>query len=472
MSERFDYDVIVIGSGLAGHCSAVSALEQGARVVMIEAAPKPGGSSQLSSGMVMGAGTRLQRARGVQDDAESLYQEYMWLNQWTVQPSVARRLCYEAGPTIDWLADIGVEFTDLYTSGTEKAARGHETRGGAAIIEALAGQIARHATFDSVVNSRVDRVILRDGAVRGVAIGDDEVTAPSVVIACGGLGASLEMLNHWNPESFWGAGGPIGYYGHGFARGDAIKLGLQVDAQIVRGEGIRNMACVFLTSYLPSFALVVNQLGRRFHDETVSYAIATNLLPRQPGGVAYLLFDDAVKRSLKSHTDIQKYIRLILVGNEGIQLWRSDAIDDLVARHQVLKADTLEDLARRLGVPVANLKGTVARYNRLVENGIDTDYFKDLAGVPPLAQPPFYSAKLTQPGYGLTGTGLRIDEHAQVIHENSEPIPGLYAAGEATGNVLGSIYFGSGNSLASCAVFGRIAGHAAATRARALSGRK
>jgi fumarate reductase flavoprotein subunit len=191
------------------------------------------------------------------------------------------------------------------------------------------------------VNSRVDRLILRDGAVCGVAIGADEVTAPSVVIACGGLGANLEMLNHWNPESFWGAGGPIGYYGHEFARGDAIKLGLQVGAQIVRGEGIRNMACVFLTSYLPSFALVVNQLGRRFHDETISYAISTNLLPRQPGGVAYVLFDDAVKRSLRSRADIRKYIKLILVGNEGIQLWRSEAIDDLVARHQVLKADTL-----------------------------------------------------------------------------------------------------------------------------------
>jgi fumarate reductase flavoprotein subunit len=117
---------------------------------------------------------------------------------------------------------------------------------------------------------------------------------------------------------------------------------------------------------------------------------------------------------------------------------------------------------------VENLKGTVARYNRLVESGMDTDYFKDLTGVPPLAQAPFYSAKLTQPAYGLTGTGLRIDEHAAVIHENSEPIPGLYAAGEATGNIIGNIYFGSGNSLASCAVFGRIAGDSAAARAKAL----
>ena len=464
MTETVDYDVIVVGSGIAGYCAALAALERDARVLMIEAAPMLGGSSRLSTGMIMGAATRFQRERGIKDDPETLYLDYMNLNQWMVQPSVARRLCYEAGPTIEWLADNGVEFTDLYTSGTERTARGHETRGGGSIIEALAGRIARHPRFESAVGSRVDRLLVRGGAVAGVAVGEQEVSAAAVILANGGLGASLEMLSQWNPEAFWGAGGPIRYYGHEYARGDAIKLGQQVGAQIVRGEGIRNLACVFLTSYLPSFSLVVNQLGRRFHDETISYAVATNLLSRQPGGVAYLLFDDAVKQSLKTHADIQKYIKLILVGNDGIALWRSDAIDDLVARHELVKADGLPELARRLGLPVDNLQGTVARYNRLVASGTDSDYFKDLKGVPPFLKPPYYSVKLTQPAYGLTGTGLRIDENAAVIHENSEPIPGLFAAGECTGNVLGNIYFGSGNSLANCSVFGRIAGHNAASR--------
>ncbi len=468
MAHSFDYDVIVIGSGVAGHCAALSALEKGAKVVMVEAAPKLGGSSQLSTGMVMGAGTKMQKARGVTDDPEALYLDYMNLNQWLVQPSVARRLCYEAGSTVDWLADNGVEFTDLYTSGTERAPRGHETRGGDAIIAALAGRIANYSGFDSVVGSRVDRLLVKKGVISGVAIGDEEATAPTVVIACGGLGGSLEMLNQWNPESFWRAGGPVRYYGHGYARGDAIKLGQQVGAQVVRGEGIQNLACVFLTSYLPSFSFVVNQLGRRWHDETISYAVQTNLLSRQPGGVAYLLFDDAVKRSLQKNADIQKYIKLILVHNDGIQLWRSDAIDDLVAQKEVVKADSLADLARRLGIPLENLEGSVSRYNRLVASGVDSDYFKDMKGVPPFSTPPFYSAKLTQPAYGLTGSGLRIDENASVIHENSEPIPGLYAAGECTGNVLGTIYFGSGNSLANCSVYGRIAGANAAVHAKTL----
>jgi succinate dehydrogenase/fumarate reductase flavoprotein subunit len=468
MAHQFDYDVIVVGSGIAGHCAALAALETGARVLMSEAAPKLGGSSRLSSGVVMGAATRFQKERGIEDDPETLYQHYMNLNQWMIQPSIARRLCFEAGTTIEWLADNGVGFVDLYTSGTESAPRGHVTRGGDAIVEALSGRVSAYSDFDAVVGNRVDRLLKRDGAVSGIACGDQEATAASVVIACGGLGANLEMLSHWNPESFPGAGGPIRYYGDHYARGDAVKLGMQVDAQVVRGEGIRNLACVFLTSYLPSFALIVNQLGRRFHDETISYAIATAILGRQPGGVAYLLFDDAAKQSLKSAADIQKYIKIILVGNEGISLWRNDAIDDLVATREVVKADSLAEMAQRLGVPAANLAGSVKRYNRLIASGVDSDYFKDLTNVGPIGTPPFYSAKITQPGYGLTGTGLRIDEHAAVIHESSDPIPGLFAAGEATGNVLGDVYFGSGNSLANCAVFGRIAGLSAAARAAAL----
>jgi fumarate reductase flavoprotein subunit len=228
------------------------------------------------------------------------------------------------------------------------------------------------------------------------------------------------------------------------------------------------MACVFLTSYLPSFSLVVNQLGRRFHDETMSYAVATHLLSRQPGAAAYLLFDDALKQSLQTHADIRKYIKLVLVHNDAIQLWRSEAIDDLVARRELVKADSLEDLARLLALPLNNLKGTVARYNRLIASGVDSDYFKDLTHLQPFAKPPFYSAKLSQPAYGLTGTGVRIDENAAVVHESSDVIPGLFAAGECTGNVVGSIYFGSGNSLANCAVFGRVAGANAAARARKL----
>src|ERR1700722_19531797 len=112
-----DFDVVVVGTGIAGHCAALEAVQAGASVLMLEAEPVIGGSSRLSTGMIMGAGTRFQRELGIDDDPELLYRHYITANQWIVQPSVARRLCYEAGPTIEWLNERGVAILDVISSG-------------------------------------------------------------------------------------------------------------------------------------------------------------------------------------------------------------------------------------------------------------------------------------------------------------------------------------------------------------------
>ena len=93
-----DVDVVVIGSGAAGLCAALAARARGARRVLVaEAEGVVGGSSRLSGGLIMGAGTRYQRAQGIQDDAASLYHDYLQLNRWDIETAAARRLATEAG---------------------------------------------------------------------------------------------------------------------------------------------------------------------------------------------------------------------------------------------------------------------------------------------------------------------------------------------------------------------------------------
>ena len=115
-SATRDMDVIVIGSGAAGLAAALAASEAGAeRILVAEAEGIIGGSSRLSGGLMMGAGTRYQRALGIEDDWEALFHDYMTLNMWQVEAGVVERLTQRAGAAVEWLGDLGVEFVTHQT---------------------------------------------------------------------------------------------------------------------------------------------------------------------------------------------------------------------------------------------------------------------------------------------------------------------------------------------------------------------
>jgi succinate dehydrogenase/fumarate reductase flavoprotein subunit len=467
MSEAERYDVIVVGTGVAASCAALEALEAGASVLMLDGAAKPGGSSRLSSGMIMAAKTRFQAERGVEDDPLALYDYYMAINRYGVQPSVARRLAYESGPTIHWLADRGVEIIDVFFSGDEPVARGHVTRGGDAIIEALHGRLQNFPKLDIAMNSYVQRLLHREGTVYGVATADYEVEAGAVVLATGGMGANLDMLAQWHPRALGDAQGRLKYVGVETSRGDSIRLGAPVGAQVTgMSRGSRSPTGPLGGSYQPGFSLIVNTLGRRYFDESSPYGLSEVLLAAQPGAMAFVIVDEATKNAMQTEADVRRYLKVLVPGSEvAHRAWTSAGMDELLAERAIKRANTLEELARLITVPPANLLGTVERYNQHVVAGEDADYLKKGEWLRPVSTPPFYASPITLYVFGLTGAGVRIDHNASVLHETSRSIPGLFAAGECTGGVLGDIYVGSGNSLANCTVFGRVAGRNAAAHA-------
>ena len=115
-----DYDVLVIGSGAAGLSAAISAADSGATVLICESEQVVGGSSRLSGGHFYAAGTSVQEKAGTYDDTpDDMYEHYMTLNQWMVDPRVVRKYCDLSGPTFEWLRNLGVEFLPegVYPSG-------------------------------------------------------------------------------------------------------------------------------------------------------------------------------------------------------------------------------------------------------------------------------------------------------------------------------------------------------------------
>jgi fumarate reductase flavoprotein subunit len=465
-----DFDVVIVGSGAAGLCAALEAADQGASVLVVDSEEVVGGSSRLSGGIIMGAGTKHQAAAGIVDSADELFHDYMALNQWKLEAAVIRRLADECGHNVDWLVGHGVEYLEqLYFSGDERVPRCHvPAAGGPGVIEVLHSRCKARPEIEFALKRRVDRILVEDGRVAGVAVEDDEVRADAVVIASGGFGANPDLIGELYPDAA-AAGDWIWYIGADSSRGDALGLAEQVSAQIIgNNRGLLLLTPDFgrkLEIYFPGWLIAVNALGRRFFDETAPYSVTEPLVKSQPGPI-YAIFDDAAKKAAQA-ADAGSSKKQDIPAEQLEYNWVEPVIEDMVAHRKVVKADSIATVAELIGVPAEHLEGTIEGYNDSVAAGSDQLYLKNPALMSPISQPPFYATELRLANVCLTSTGLRINREARVLNARTQPIAGLYAAGECTGGVLGDLYVGSGNSWANCVAFGRIAGrNAAAERAR------
>lgn len=472
MSER-ELDVVVVGSGGAGLIAALTAHDQGARVVVVEAESVVGGASRLSAGMLMGAGTAVQRAAGLEDDRDGLYHEYMFANQFLLKPGIVRRMAHESGAGIDWLAELGVRFfPDVMQGGGERTARSHVPQGGDVVggqhIVDVLHQACRERGIEIVLGNRVDRLLERDGAVIGVGIGDDEYEAGAVVLATGGFGANKDLIVKHLPSMARYRDDLI-YIGPESSQGDGLALASGVGGNLV-GEDVYQPLLTpridtqEFDAYLPAWAMLVAPHGRRFCDETAPYGQTYGVV-KATADVVYGIFD---ARTLAENDTpaLQTFKPEFPPGNPmPPHIYSAEGLQRLLESGSIVQADTLEELAGKLGIPANALTGTVARYNGFADAGEDRDYRKPEKFLRPVREAPFYGMPIRPSTMGFTSFGVEIDDEGRVMDPCSAPIEGLFAAGECTGGILGTRYLGSGNMWASCIVFGRLAGRTAATHA-------
>ncbi|MFN3233716.1 MAG: FAD-dependent oxidoreductase [Alphaproteobacteria bacterium] len=456
-----DYDVIVIGSGAAGLAAAVAAADSGASVLVVEGEKQVGGSSRLSGGHFYAAGTSVQKEAGVTgDNADAMYEHYMTLNQYLVDPAVVRRYCDLSAPTLEWVMELGVKYPadQLYASGVGSTPRGHPPEGeGQEVINVLEGHRSTKGV-DLVLDARVTGLVTNEeGRVTGIQIGDDEATCGAVIMATGGFGNNPEMIEKYLPRA--AATGDWGWYiGAEGARGDGITLGQSVGG-VVDGHDRALMLATpgfsrDLEVALPGWIIMVNQDGHRFCDETGNYTVIAGLLNKQ-GGNAYAIFDEPTRAAAKRTPFFQAY-------------WVNEVLEQKADEGRIFRADSLAELAALAGIDAEGLEGTAQRYNSDVEAGEDTAFFKQ-APMAPIRTPPFYAVEIRPAILCWTGTGLRINADTCVIDKAEKPIRGLYAAGETVGNLHGDVYVGGGGSYGPCLVFGKLAGENAAKYVQMLN---
>ncbi|QNO37377.1 FAD-dependent oxidoreductase [Protaetiibacter sp. SSC-01] len=460
-----EWDVVVVGSGAAGLCAALEAHDAGARVLVLESQEEPGGSSRISGGMMLAAGTPLQRRHGIDDTADAFYHDYLMHTQWKVLPGAARRIADESASSIAWLESMGVEFYDfLSDAGYDGVPRTHSAVGrGAGVIEPLLERVAERG-IEIRCGRRVTSLASDGERVVGVETPEETVRARQVVLATGGFGANPDLVRELIPATRK-AGDWLWYIGAEGAQGDALELVERIGVPIIgHGRGVVMTTPGFTTAafegYLPGWMVLVNSRGLRFCDESLPYGLMDGLV-REQGDEAWVVFDDAAKTAAVPGGPAAYRLQIPSLPGRPSPNWDSDIIDAQVAAGRVARADTLEELARAVGLPADTLAGSVARYNALVSSGDDADFGKRTEFLRPIQTGPFYAAHMRLATVCLTSVGPAVDRDARVLGA-SGPVEGLLAAGECTGGTLGDRYVGTGNSWINCVVYGRVAGRTAA----------
>lgn len=482
MTTVIDTDVVVVGHGVAGLSAAVAAAQGGARVVVLERAPfdQFGGNTRWTDAYM-----RMKSDTEVSDDFEEHFAENPGTNfdpailnsinegyeQW---PSIAKAHPFpdpelisffaDAAPeALGWLKGFGCRFEPmpiyLLTQNTTRIA---SVGGGLAILEALLKQgntlgISFH--YETTARGLIQN---DDGAVTGVRavsteLGPLRINARQVVLASGGYQGNAEMLTRYMGPKAAGIRpvAPGGYYNKGEGHRMALAAGAapageygSYHAEPVDPRSTMAQALVFIYPY----GVLVNRNGVRFIDEApgtvdAHYDNITRAIGEQPGGIAYAIYDRKV---------------------EDIPRWQTSIRSDQPA----IEADTLEELARKLGLPGDAFLDTIAAFNAACPpadgftDGLSLDGLKtsDLWPVKsnhartiekgPFAAYPIVSANC------FTFGGLKVNTRAQVLDCDGRPIAGLLAAGETVG-IYHQVYTGSTSVLRGI-VFGRRAGQTAA----------
>ncbi|WP_071396329.1 flavocytochrome c [Bacillus tuaregi] len=452
--KEYTTDVVVIGAGGAGLAAAVSAHENGAKVIVLEKMPQPGGNTIISGAAYNAVDPVRQSKQGIEDSVDKHYTQTYEGGDMKGDPELVRTLVENAYPTLQWLEGLGMEFTDeVFTVLGGLWPRAHKPVKplGTGYIETYMSYIEKsNDEIQVLVNTEAKELIVENDVVVGVKAegknGNVVVNAKSVVMAAGGFGANVDMRNEYN--SLWPDLTNLKTTNHPGATGDGIAMGEQVEANLVGMEYIQLLPMGdpetgSLSGNIEQGVenrIFVNKDGNRFVDEGARRDVMTKALMEQSDQTMWVIVD---KHSYPTGDTKNNF---------------NESIDDLVAAGRAYKADTLEDLAKQIGVDSASFVKAVEGFNNAVDAG--TDEFGRTLFDQKLDTAPFYAGARVPTVHHTMG-GLQINTDAQVLNKEGQVIKGLYAAGEVTGGIHGTNRLG-GNALADVNTFGRIAGQNAA----------
>ena len=483
--KTLETDVIVVAAGPSGLAACVSAAENGAEVICFEKASAVGGTANMGMGP-FGVESRVQKRSMINIRKEDAFRELMDYVHWQADAKLIHDYFWKSGSTIDWLEDMGVVFAGAMKNFPDSAPTWH------VVMPETGKPGPRCATaMNKVMFERAEELgvqfyletpvyeLIKDGdEVVGVKARDKdgeeiEAWAGAVIIATGGFGSNPEMIKQYTGFTY---GEDITTFMVPGVVGDGIKMAWAAGAGKSRMEMERIIgmplpgAMVFerpqSTLFNQGAAIAINRSGYRVCDESVmqNMAIGANIIGYQQGRELWRMLDDVALEYYRTHElDFPSEVFQDDPTVDFEETWARYAVE---FPKDAFVADSVEELARAMGVNVENLVETVETYNKFCDQNYDDDFNKDRQYLHALRGKKFYAMRYSSHAYGSLG-GIKVDHKLRALTEDYEVIPGLWAVGTDACDIYNGTYdyYLPGNTMGFAVNTGRMAGEYAAAYA-------
>ena len=464
-------DILVIGAGMAGLATAARAAELGLNVLVVDQAATYGGSANVAGGTLLGAGTRMQKEAGIEDDPDLCFADFVRLGgAGTFNEEIAREFSQISGEAVDWLDDLGPDFGDRvpYFGVYQplNVARNYSGKGGArAFVVSLYAELEKYFSTNAymMLNTYVTGLVTNDeGAVIGAKarLADGTETtllAPATVVCTGGYGGSEELLNKYNFENVLSTS-PACVTGDGYAWLEELGAPLtNMDFCTAYAGGIPTSDDFRSFGYFNATngALWINTNGERMANETGADShVKSETWANAPHNIVYTVFSSEM---------LIPDAKVFSTGAWGSVKEEFDPyMESLIEKGLAWKADTVEELAKKVGLPVDTFTATIAAYNDGCANG--NDPFGRTAQEVAMANGPFYAVK-TVPYVMITCGGPMMTKDCEVLNSDGLVIEGVYIAGEIVGMAnVGGLNSIGGMGHGNCLVWGKKAAEVIAAK--------
>ena len=444
-------DIIVIGAGCCGLAAAATAAAGGAKVIVFEKQRSLGGTSNFFEG-TFAVESAMQRERYITYSRDEAFKRMMEYSHWRANARLVRVFVDESASTIAWLQEAGVQFTDVATNMPDGPRTYHIVKGrGAAVVKALAAK-AKELGADIRLGTPVTRITRQGDLITGAIVdadGDETaVAAPAVIIASGGYANNRAWVKKYSGFDIDANMIPVGNVDK---MGDGIRMAWEVGAA-EEGMGVleayrfgpmgpefRTYGPLQMVALQPD--LWVDPRGERFCDEGIAFHDTSvgNVNGRYKEGYTYCLFDDAIKEYYIEHGIHRNVGWKNAPGTKptGFDSELTSALEK--GTTEAFSSDSVEELAKKMGVEPGVLRATVDEYNRFCDRGHDEVFAKNAKYLRPLKGPKYYAVK-ARTILLVTLGGIKVNHRMEVMDKRDRTIPGLYAGGMDAGGMWGDSY--------------------------------